>query len=90
MYCVVSSSMALFLLYQWRSQNAEKIRLSGETTRSSSDSLQLRPFSKSELLLKVRIRSQEERIAPKGSEFFPLRAVLYSMKYTFITLDDLP
>ena len=33
-----------------------------ETTGSSSDSLQLHPFSKWELLLKERIRSQRERI----------------------------
>ena len=33
-----------------------------ETTRSSSDPLQLRPFSKWELLLKERICSQSERI----------------------------
>ena len=33
-----------------------------ETTGSSSDSLHLRPYSKLELLLKERIRSQRERI----------------------------
>ena len=37
-----------------------------ETSGTSSDSLQLRPFSKWELLLK------EQKFAPRGSEFFPL------------------
>ena len=42
-----------------------------ETTVSSNDSLQLRPFSKLELLLKERIPRVSE-FAPRGSEFFPL------------------
>ena len=43
---------------QWRSQNAEE----NMHIRSRSDSLQLRPFSKWELLLEERICSQRERI----------------------------
>ena len=42
---------------QWRKSNAHQ----RETTVSSNDSLQLRPFSKWELLLKERICSQRER-----------------------------
>ena len=52
---------------QWRSQNAEKCyTLQRETTGSRNDSLQLRPFSKWDFLLKERIYSQ------RGEEFFPL------------------
>ena len=43
-----------------------------ETTRSSSDSLQLRPFSKWNF-------SKRKEFAPRGSEFFPLKAVLYGI-----------
>ena len=51
-----------------------------ETTGSSSDSLQLRPFSKWEL----------EKDVPRGSEYFPLRTVAYDMENHFTTSDDLP
>ena len=37
--------------------------------------------------------SYRNEFAPRGSEFFPLRAIPYSMKnkkQTFIALDDLP
>ena len=47
-----------------------------EALGSSSDSLQLRPFSKWEFLLK--------------KEFAPLRAVPYGMENPFTTLGDLP
>ena len=46
------------------------------TTVSSNDSLQLRPFSKRELL-------KEKKNAPRGSEFFPLRAVPLGMENYF-------
>ena len=55
-----------------------------ETTESSNDSLQLRPFSKWELLLKERICSQREQILT-----FMSSSLLYG-KITFITLSDLP
>ena len=52
---------------QWRSQNAENSYAhQREITGSSSDSLQLRPFSKLQLLLKERICSQ--RAVPYGME----------------------
>ena len=58
-----------------------------ESTGPSSDCLQLRPFSEWELLLKERTGYQRERkeLAPRGSEFFPLRAVPYDMEITFAT-----
>ena len=46
-----------------------------ETSGLSSDSLQLRPFSNLELLLK--------EFAPRGSKFFPLRAVPFGMENHF-------
>ena len=63
----------------------KKLAHQRETTGSSSDSLQLRPFSKWELLLKDRICSLWEQIeyAPSGSKFFPLRAVPYDMANDF-------
>ena len=55
----------------------KKLRpLKRETTGSSSGSLQLRPVSKWELLLR-------KVFAPRGSEFFPLRAVSYGMDNHF-------
>ena len=54
---------------QWRSQKAEKDTHQRETTRTSSDSLQLCPFSKWELLLKERICSQREQILSIKSSF---------------------
>ena len=47
-----------------------------ETSRSSSDSLQLHPFAKWELLL-------NKEFALRGSEFFPLRAAPYGMENHF-------
>ena len=34
--------------------------------------------------------SERKEFAPRGSEFFPLRAVPYGMENHFTTLDDLP
>ena len=55
-----------------------------ETTGSSSGSIQLRPFSKLELLLKERICSQREQIFSFKS------SSLWYKKSLFITLSDLP
>ena len=47
-----------------------------ETSVSSNDSLQVRPFSKWELLLRKEFAPRGgEKFAPRGNEFFPLRAV---------------
>ena len=56
-------------IVQWRSQKAEKkYAHQRETTVSSNDSLQKRPFPKWDLLLKERICSQRSRIISfKGS-----------------------
>ena len=63
--------------FQWRSKNAEKVtHIKGRLTGTSSNSLQLRPLSKLELLLK-------DRFASEGSEFFPLRAVSYGLVNRF-------
>ena len=53
-----------------------------ETTGSRSDSLQLRPFPKMKTSLKGKNSLR--------SEFYPLRAVPYSMENHFYTLGDLP
>ena len=67
----------LDLRYQWRSKNAEKSYVhQRETTGTSNDSLQLRPFLKWEILLK-------KRTCPRGSELFPLRVVPYGMENYF-------
>ena len=64
----------LLLNIQWRSQNAEKkYAHKRETTGLRSDSLQLPPFSKWELLLR-------NEFAPRGRELVPLRAVPYGME----------
>ena len=55
---VTGLNHAIGKVLQWHSQNTEKHQR--ETTVSSNDSLQLRPFSKWELLLKERICSQRE------------------------------
>ena len=69
---------------QWRSWNVRKSNAhQRETTVTSSDLHQLCSLTKLELLLK-------ERIAPRGSEFFPLRSVPYGMEITFATLGDHP
>ena len=52
------------------------MHIKGRLLRSSSDSIQLHPFLSWEVLLK-------ERIAPRGSKFFPLRAVPYGMENHF-------
>ena len=62
--------------YKWRSQNAEKYVFQRETTGTSSDSLQLRPFSKRGLLL-------GKEFAHRGRIFIPLRAVPYGMESHF-------
>ena len=56
------------------------------TSKGDSASLQLRPFSNGNF-----VKSKE--FAPRGSEFFPLKAVPNGMEnhfYTCTTLDDLP
>ena len=55
-----------------------------ETTVSSNDSLQLRHFSKWELLLKERIFSQMVLILSFRSELFPLRVVPLCMENHFL------
>ena len=59
---------------RWKSYALQR-----ETTESSKDSLKLHPFSKSELLLKERIRSQSEQILS-----------LMAWLITFTTIGDLP
>ena len=65
-------------LYQWHSQNTEKSYAhQRETTGSSSDSLQLCPFSKWKLLLKERICSQrEQNLSFKSSSLWYVKSLL--------------
>ena len=54
-------ALSLWYVYNGVARALKKLRTSKETTLSSNDSIQLRPFSKWELL--------------RESKFFPLRAV---------------
>ena len=63
---------------QWRSQNTVNVQHQREDSWSSSDSLQLRPFSKMGTSLKGK-NLLPEGANSSGSKFFPLRAVPYGM-----------
>ena len=60
----------------WHSQNSEKNTHQRETTGSSSDSLQLGPFSKWELL-------KEKNLLPEGANSFLYEQFLIVWKITF-------
>ena len=71
--------------HQWHSQNAEKVtHLNRETTGSSSDSLQLHQLFKMGTSLKGKNLLPEGAnsflFAPRGSKFFPFRAVPHGME----------
>ena len=59
---------------QWRSQNAEKVtHIKGRLLDQAVILFNCVPFQKGNF-------SQRKEFAPRGSEFFPLRAVSYGME----------
>ena len=64
-------------MQQWRSQNAEKvIRIKGRLLDQAMILSNCAPFQNVNV-------SQRKEFAPRGSKFFPLRAVPYRMENHF-------
>ena len=78
-FCLIPAQIQFHGVYcrQWRSQNAEKVtHIKGRLLDQTVFRFNCVPFHNENF-------SERKEFAPRGSEFFPLRAVPYVMENNF-------